>query len=209
MVGNNQKKDGVGPGLERLFRALGHWCGMIAVAVIVSGFFGGANAGEPPKAATDASKVARPKEAPLVVWSQAITVFRSSFAGLSAEQRATQAAERIQALPLGSESAEIKFEPVKMGAEEGVAFSVNSNPLFFLAAADLARDSNQTLNAEAQTVVTALRAALRLRVAQRQWSTLLMSAAHVLIATLVLLGLLWLWRQVKIWLLQTLQRTAA
>src|SRR5499426_3284295 len=182
---------------------------MIAVAFIVSGFLSGAIAGEPPKGATDASKVAGPKEAPLVVWNQAITVFRSSFAGLSPEQRAAQAAERIQALPLGSESAEIKFEPAKIGAEEGVAFSVNSNPLFFLAAADLARDSNQTLNAEAQTVVTALRAALRLRVAQRQWSTLLMSAAHVLIATLVLLGLLWLWRQVKIWLLRTLQRTAA
>jgi hypothetical protein len=68
-----------------------------------------------------------------VVWNQAITVFRSSFAGLSAEQRAAQAADRMQALPLGSESAEIKFEPAKIGAEEGVAFSINSNPLFFLA----------------------------------------------------------------------------
>jgi hypothetical protein len=182
---------------------------MIAVAFIVSGFLSGAIAGEPPKTATDASKATAPKEAPLVVWNQAVTVFRSSFAGLNAEQRAAQAAERIQALPLGSESAEIKFEPAKIGTEEGVAFSVNSNPLFFLAAADLAPDANQTLNAEAQTVVTALRAALRLRVAQRQWSTILMSAAHVLIATLVLLGLLWLWRQVKIWLLRTLQRMAA
>src|SRR5215831_1788590 len=168
MLEDNQKTDRLDPGLECLFRSLGHWCAVIAVAVIVSGFLAGAIAGEPPKAATDASKVAGPKEAPLVVWNQAITVFRSSFAGLSAEQRAAQAAERIEALPLGSESAEIKFEPVKVGAEEGVAFSVNSNPLFFLAAADLAPDSNQTLNAEAQTVVTALRAALRLRVAQRQ-----------------------------------------
>jgi small-conductance mechanosensitive channel len=111
-------------------------------------------------------------------------------------------------LPLGSESAEIKFEPAKIGGEEGVAFSVNSNPLFHLAAADLAPDSNQTLNTEAQTVVTALRAALRLRVAQRQWSALLMSVARVLIATLVLFGLMWLWRRVKIWLLRTLQSTA-
>ena len=209
MLGDNQKKDRVSPGLERLFRFLGHWCGMIAVAFIVSGLLSGAIASEPPKGATDASKVPGPKGAPLVVWNQAITVFRSSFAGLSAQERAVQAAERMEALPLGSESAEIKFEPAKIGAEEGVRFSVNSNPLFFLAAADLAPDSNQTLNAEAQTVVTALRAALRMRVAQRQWSTLLMSAAHVLIATLVLLGLLWLWRQVKIWLLRTLQRTAA
>src|SRR5262245_20580946 len=119
MVKNNQKRHRVGPSLERLFRSLGHWCGMIAVAVIVSGFLAGANAGEPPKPATDASKVAGSKEAPLVVWNQAITVFRSSFAGLSAEQRAAQAAERIQALPLGSESAEIKVEPATIGREAG------------------------------------------------------------------------------------------
>jgi small-conductance mechanosensitive channel len=202
MLGDNHKKDRVGPGREHLFRSLGHWCGMIAVAFIVSGFLSGAIAGEAPKGATDASKVAAPKEAPLVVWNQAITVFRSSFAGLSAEQRAAQAAARIEALPLGSESAEIKFEPAKIGAEEGVAFSINSNPLFFLAAADLGPDSGQTLNAEAQTVMTALRAALQARVDQRQWSTLLMSVARVLIATLLLLGLLWVWRRVRIGLLK-------
>ena len=167
---------------------LAPWFSVIAAVLIALGFASGAIAAEQAKPA-EVPKVAAPKEAPLVVWNQAITVFRSSFAGLSAEQRAAQAAERIQALPLGSESAEIKFEPAKIGAEEGVAFSVNSNPLFFLASADLAPDANQTLNAEAQTVVTALRAALRLRVAQRQWSTLLMTAARVLIATLVLLGL--------------------
>src|SRR5215510_6273065 len=185
------------------------WFRVIAGALAIWCLASDAMAAETTKPAPEASKAAAPKEAPLVVWNQAITVFRSSFAGLNAQERAAQAAERIEALPLGSESAEIKFEPVKIGAEDGVAFSVNSNPLFFLAAADLAPDSNQTLNAEAQTVVTALRAALRLRVAQRQWSTLLMSVARVLIATLVLLGLLWLWRQVKIWLLRTLQRTAA
>src|SRR5262249_9354264 len=197
------------PPLWRSFTWLGHWCAVIAAALAIWCLASDAMAAETAKPAPEASKAAAPKEAPLVVWNQAITVFRASFAGLNAQERAAQAAERIEALPLGRESAEIKFEPAKIGAEEGIAFSVNSTPLFSLAAADLAPDANQTLNAEAQTVVTALRAALRVRVAQRQWSTLLMSAAHVLIATLVLLGLLWLWRQVKIWLLRTLQRTAA
>ena len=54
------------------------------------------------------------------------------------QERAAQATERIQALPLGSESAEIKVEPVKIGAEEGVVFNINSSPLFFLTAGDLA-----------------------------------------------------------------------
>jgi len=185
-----------------------HRLWLVIGALVISGFASVVMAAESTKPAAEASKVAAPKEATLVVWSQAITVFRSSFAGLNAQERAAQAAERIQALPLGSESAEIKVEPVKIGAEEGVAFNVNSNPLFFLTAGDLAADSNQTLNAEAQAAVTALRAALRARVDQRQWSNLLMSVARVLIATLLLLALMWLWRRVKIWLLRTLGTTA-
>ena len=149
-----------------------------------------------------------PQEAALVVSSQPIAVFRASFGGLSAQERAAQATERIQALPLGSESAEIKVEPSKIGAEEGVVFNFNSSPLFFLAPGDLPADSKQTLDAEAQKVVTALRAALQARVDQRQWSTLAMSAARVLIATLLLLGLMWLWRRVKMWLLKGLGTTA-
>ena len=89
-----------------------------------------------------------------------------------------------------------------------MAFISNAQQLFFLTAGDLAPDSKQTLNAEAQTVATALRVALRARVDQRQWSTLLMSVARVLVATLILLGLMWLWRQIRIWLLKTLERTA-
>ena len=187
-------------GLRRLWLVVG--------ALVLCGFASGAMAAELTKPAAEASKVAAPKEATLVVWSQAITAFRSSFAGLNPQERVAQAAERIQALPLGSESAEIKVEPVKIGTEEGVAFSINSNPLFFLTAGDLAADANQTLNAEAQAAVTALRAALRARVDQRQWSNLLMSVAHVLIATLILLALMWLWRRVKLALLKALGTTA-
>ncbi|HSE89844.1 MAG TPA: mechanosensitive ion channel family protein [Candidatus Binatia bacterium] len=179
-----------------------HGFRVIAAVLVIGGCACGAIAGEATQPAAEPSKVAAPKEAELVVWNQPITVFRASFAGLTPEERAAQAAERIQDLPLGSESAEIKFEPAKIGAAEGVAFSVNSRPLFFLTAGDLAPDSKQPLNAEAQTVVTALRAALQARVDQRQWSTLLMSAARVLIATLLLLGLLWVWRRVRIGLLK-------
>ena len=186
---------------------LRYWFRVIAGALALSGCASGAIAAEAAKPA-EVSKVAAPKEAELVVWNQPITVFRASFAGLTPEERAAQAAERIQDLPLGSESAEIKFEPAKIGAAEGIAFSINSRQLFFLTAGDLAPDSNQTLNAQAQTIVTALRAALRARVEQRQWSTLLMSVARVLIATLILLGLIWLWRRVKMWLFKTLESIA-
>ena len=166
------------------------------------------SAAEKPQPAAEMSKASAPKEAPLVLWDQPITVFRSSFAGLNPQERAAQAAERIQDLPLGSESAEIKFEPAKIGTEEGIAFSANSQQLFFLSAGDLAPDSKQSLSAEAQTVTAALGAALRARVDQRQWSTVLMSIARVLIATVILLGLLWLWRQIRIWFLKRLETTA-
>jgi small-conductance mechanosensitive channel len=166
------------------------------------------SAAEKPQPVAEISKASAPNEAPLVLWNQPITIFRSSFAGQNPQERAAQAAERIQALPLGSESAEIKFEPAKIGNEEGVRFSTNSQQLFVLTAGDLAPDSKQTLSAEAQTVATALRAALRARVDQRQWSTLLMSVARVLIATLIFLGVLWLWRRIRIWFFKRLETTA-
>jgi small-conductance mechanosensitive channel len=179
--------------------------GAVLILCLTAGPLSAAEKSQP---APETSKASAPKEAPLVLWDQPITVFRSSFAGQNPQQRAAQAAERIEALPLGSESAEIKFEPTKIGNEEGVAFNTNSQQLFVLTAGDLAPDSKQSLNAEAQTVATALRAALRARVDQRQWSTLLMSVARVLIATLILFGLLWLWRRIRIWLLKTLETTA-
>jgi small-conductance mechanosensitive channel len=165
-------------------------------------------AGEAPRPAAEPTKGAPPQEAALVVASRPITVFRASFGGLSPQERVAQATERIQALTLGSESAEIKVEPSKIGAEEGVVFNLNSSPLFFLAPGDLSADSKQSLDAEAQKVVTALRAALQGRVDQRPWSTLAMGAARVLIATLLLLGLMWLWRRVRIRLLRALETTA-
>ena len=137
---------------------LRYWFRVFAGALALSACASGAIAAEPAKPA-EVSKVAAPKEAELVVWNQPITLFRASFAGLTPEERAAQAAERIQDLPLGSESAEIKFEPAKIGAAEGIAFSINSRQLFFLTAGDLAPDSNQTLNTQAQTIATALRAA--------------------------------------------------
>jgi small-conductance mechanosensitive channel len=181
------------------------WLGAVIISCLTASPISAAEKAQP---APEISKASAPKEAPLVLWNQPITVFRSSFAGQNPQERAAQAAERIQALPLGSESAEIKFEPAKIGNEEGVAFSINAQQLFFLTAGDLVPDSKQTLSAEAQTVATALRAALRARVDQRQWSTLLMSVARVLIATLILFGLMWLWRRVRIWFLKTLETTA-
>jgi small-conductance mechanosensitive channel len=181
------------------------WMGAVIILCLTAVPISAAEKAQP---APDTSKASAPKEAPLVLWNQPITVFRSSFAGQNPQERAAQAAEHIQALPLGSESAEIKFELAKIGNEDGVAFISNAQQLFFLTAGDLAPDSTQTLNAEAQTVATALRVALRGRVDRWQWSTLLMSVARVLVATLILLGLMWLWRQIRIWLLKTLERTA-
>jgi small-conductance mechanosensitive channel len=181
------------------------WMGVLIICCLTASPTPAAEKAQP---APEISKASAPKEAPLVIGNQPVTVFRSSFAGQNPQERAAQAAERIEALPFGSESAEIKFEPAKIGNEEGVAFSLNSQPLFFLTAGDLAPGSNQTLNTEAQTVVTALRAALRARVDQRQWSSLLMSLARVLIATLILLSLMWLWRRMRIGFLKTLGTTA-
>src|SRR5262245_63305215 len=70
----------------RSFTWLGHWCAVIAGALAIWCLASDALAAETAKPAPEASKAAAPKEAPLVVWKQAINVFRSSFAGIKASQ---------------------------------------------------------------------------------------------------------------------------
>ena len=149
--------------------------------------------------AGEGTKRAPNDKAQLVVWNHPIAVFSSSFAGLPPRERAAQAAERIEALPVGSESGDIKLEQAKIGSEEGVAILLNSRVLFFLTKADLALDSKESLDHAAQAAVRDLREALRARTEQGSASTLVAGLTQVLIATLVFLIFIWLLRRFRIW----------
>src|SRR5262245_31667251 len=84
---------------SQLRRWLSAFWGALAICSLTADPISAAEKAPP---APDTSKASAPKEAPLVLWNQPITVFRFSFAGQNPQERAAQAAERIQALPLGS-----------------------------------------------------------------------------------------------------------
>ena len=67
----------------------------------------------------NAAKRGAAEEAALVVWSRPIALFRSQFEGLSPQDRIAAASARIQTLPRGAESAEIKIEKAKIGTAAG------------------------------------------------------------------------------------------
>src|SRR5512145_1047068 len=134
---------------------------LLRVATLLSALTISATAQGGEQTAGEGTKRAPNEKALLVVWNHPIAVFSSSFAGLPPRERAAQAAERIEALPVGSESGDIKLEQAKIGSEEGVAILLNSRVLFFLTKADLALDSKESLDHAAQAAVRDLREALR------------------------------------------------
>jgi small-conductance mechanosensitive channel len=161
-------------------------------------------ADEPPKL----QKAEAVREMPLLVGDQQIAIFRSNFQGFSPEERAAQSAERIRALAPGAEAGEITIQPANIGGQKAVAVTHNSRVMFFLTDADLRAESTEDLERAGQKVAEAMQAALRAHAERSLWSLRLLGISHVLVATLLLLILLWLMRRVRLWTLQRLEKVA-
>jgi small-conductance mechanosensitive channel len=149
------------------------------------------------------------EEAALVLWGRPVALFRSPFEGLSPRDRVAAASARIQRLPPGAESAEIKIEEAKIGTAAGVAVVVGSRVVFFLTQADLDPASNDTLYGAAQRASANLGQALRARAEELQGGGLRSGLARMAIATLLLLIIIWSLRRARIWAVQRLQTIAA
>jgi small-conductance mechanosensitive channel len=157
----------------------------------------------------DAAKTRAAEEAALVVGSRPVTVFRSSFEGLTPQERVAAASARIETLPPGTESAEIKIEEAKIGTAAAVAVVIGSRVVFFLTQGDLDPASNDSLHRVAQQAAENLKEALRARAESGQVSGLLPALTRVGIATLLLLVVIWLLRRARVWGVARLQTTAA
>jgi small-conductance mechanosensitive channel len=159
--------------------------------------------------AQNAAKAPAAEDAALIVWNRPVTVFRSSFEGLIPRDRVVAASARIQTLPPGAESAEIKIEEVKIGTAAAVAVVVGSRVVFFLTQGDLDPASSDTLYRAAQQAAENLKQALRARAEAGRNSSLLAGFTRVAIATLLLLVVIWVLRRARAWGVQRLQTTAA
>jgi small-conductance mechanosensitive channel len=108
-------------------------------------------------------------EAPIEFWNRLITYQRGPMAGVSAQERASHAIERLARLPLNVTPADVTLRPIKIENQDGVGFVCKGQILFFLGNNDLDPESGQTLDQAAQAALRNLSDALQARVAERSW----------------------------------------
>lgn len=111
----------------------------------------------------------RTSEAPIEFWNRLITYQRGPMAGVSAQERADHAMERLARLPLNVTPADITLRPIKIENQDGVGFVCKGQILFFLGNSDLDQESGETLDQGAQSALRNLSEALQARVAERSW----------------------------------------
>jgi len=130
-------------------------------------------------------------EAPLEVYNRTIFVFRSSFQQLSPAQRAVAAKTRIEALPeFGPWN--VEEQPAKIGSLSGILISVNNQPMFGVLPGDLDPEIGETLTQASSQSAAHLKAVLDARAQQGNLRLILKATGFSGIATLLLVGLLWL-----------------
>jgi small-conductance mechanosensitive channel len=108
-------------------------------------------------------------EARIELWNRLIAWQRGTLGGVSAQERAYHASQRLDALPLSVNIADIVLRPVEIDDQRTVAFTWKGQILFFLGSNDLDKESNETLEQISQTTRQNLEEALKARIAERSW----------------------------------------
>jgi small-conductance mechanosensitive channel len=106
---------------------------------------------------------------PIIFWNRTITLQKAGLAGMSVQERADHAVERLNDLPLNVSLSEVVVRPVKIESQDGVAFVCRGRMLFFLGANDLDKESGETLEQASQVVLRNLGEALQARIEERSW----------------------------------------
>jgi len=145
--------------LPRLFR--------IAAVISTLAFFGAVAtpaAGPAPNSRKQPVSVA-----PINFWNRTIAYQRVGLAGLSAQERAERAAERLNEVPLNVAVSDVVVRPVKIEDQEGIAYVYRGQMLLFVGANDLDKESGETLEQSSRAVLQNLGGAFQARVEERSW----------------------------------------
>jgi small-conductance mechanosensitive channel len=136
-----------------------------------------------------------PAPATLTVWNQPIAVFRAPLRKVGPAERAARAAQRIEALPPDTSPDEVKVEAATVGDLQGVLVLSGNQILFGLLPEDLDPGAGETLGSVSARAAEQVRAVLRARADQRRLPVVLRGVAVSIVATALLLAVLWLIRR--------------
>ncbi|MDM0014317.1 mechanosensitive ion channel family protein [Variovorax sp. J22P168] len=172
---------GVAPWLAALLRRGVLWAALILVTWAAAG---AASAADAPAAAI--ASAAASAEASLRVWNRPVFVFRTPMFGLTPQQRATRASERIAALPAAALTTPVEAAPITHDGNQGYAIMIRGETLFAIFDDDLEPGDPGLGQVAAQTGAR-LQAALAARADQGGGRRLAEGFGWVALASLLLL----------------------
>jgi small-conductance mechanosensitive channel len=163
--------------VRRLFLAL-------LFVVVPAGLAFGADAGT-----TTITPGQRPSnESRIVFWNRTIAVQRGSLAGITPQERAERAAERLYDLPLSTKASDIVVRAIKVENQDGVGFVGRGQVLFFMGTNDLDKESGETLEQAEQAALRNLSEALEARVQERSWPVIRSAIVFTLVGLVLLVA---------------------
>ena len=133
-------------------------------------------------------------EAPIEFWNREIVILRDTVAGISPQQRAARAAERLDQLPVNVRATDIVLVPFGVEGQDGIGFTYNGGGLFFLGQNDLEKESRETLEGVSQRILRNLDDALMARAAERSWPVIRSALLYTFIGLLFIVlaaSLIW------------------
>lgn len=144
---------------------------------------------------TEAASRAEP--APLVVWNREVTVFRTTYQGLSPEERAEAAARRIRDLPPTALRDTVRSQAARLGAWEGRIIDVGGHALFGILPGDVDSAAGETFESKVAQAEDRLHEALSARARSQSTPLLLRGVLFSALATFLLVLLLSVARRLR------------
>ena len=133
-------------------------------------------------------------EAPIEFWNRELGILRGTVAGVSPQQRAERAAERLEQLPVNVRGTDIVLVPFKVEGQDGIGFTYAGGSLFFVGSTDLEKESRETLEGASQRILRNIDDALAARAAERSWPVIRSALLYTFIGLLLIVlasSLIW------------------
>lgn len=151
-----------------------------------------ADASQPASASSTSSALTgHPEGAPVVVWNRTVVTMYAPFHGMSADERAHAASERIEGVLDTLKADDLSISWIEASGEKGAALRAGNLVLFGVLPGDVGSDDRAAIEQAASQGADVLRDIIREREHARQPRLLVVGVAFSVLATLILLALSW------------------
>jgi len=150
-----------------------------------------ASAPQFPASSTSSSLAGNPEGAPVVVWNRTVVTLYAPYHGMSAEERAHAAGERIESALDALKADDLSISWIEAGGEKGAAVRADNLVLFGVLPGDVGTDDRAAIEQAAERGASVLRDIIREREQARQPRLLLVGVMYSVLATVILIVLCW------------------